>query len=236
MPDVAIALEDFDTTGELSYIGKHNANNAALRSAIGSILRRLTGSAGAPISIGDALASLLGDTAAVIGDPTGYECSGAGVTLTIQPGYAWSPAAGVVTALGSAATSDFTGLANGTYYLSAAGGPTVNGSSTDALYSIGWDGSAFGTITRLATLIDDLPTLTAAAAKATDTFVTGDLTSDELEIVHALDTLTPTIVLVDNTDVIRLDVPVTVDDADTVTLDFTGLTPLTGTWRYCVKV
>jgi|GEM_PF-2261835 len=136
--------------GDTNYIGKHNANYAALKAAVDALL----GVSGAGISIPSALSALFGPDVAVIGAAS-YECSGASTTLTVQPGFAWLPATNACVVSAAAVDIDFAGLTAATYYVvvSNAGTPSRSDTSTDALYSIEWTGSAFGAIARVAAVV-----------------------------------------------------------------------------------
>ena len=63
------------------------------------------------------------------------------------------------------------------------------------------------------------------------TFVTGDLTSDKITITHNLGTAHPGIVVYNNLDNIILPTESTYLTDDTIELDFTGVAPLTGTYK-----
>ena len=63
------------------------------------------------------------------------------------------------------------------------------------------------------------------------TFVTGDLTSDKITITHNLGTAHPGIIVYNNLDNVILPTEVTYLTDDTIELDFTGVAPLTGTYK-----
>jgi len=63
------------------------------------------------------------------------------------------------------------------------------------------------------------------------TFVTGDLTSDKITITHNLDTEHPVVAVYDNSDNIMLPTEITYKTVNTIELNFTDMTPLTGTYK-----
>lgn len=140
--------------GDTNYVAKHNGNADALEAEAASVRSALAASMGAAVSLGAAFPALFGASAAVIG-ANSYKCTGASTLLTVQAGYAWLPAAALVVSRLTSATLEFSGLAAATYYVTAdaTGAPVRTSTPTDALYSVVWDGSAFGTITRLAKIV-----------------------------------------------------------------------------------
>jgi len=163
---MALALQRF-TNGDINYVAKHNANADALEAEAAGVRQSLSSGLGAAVSLGAAFPALFGASPAVIG-ATSYKCTGSGSTLTVQAGYAWLSAAGMVVSRSSSATLSFSGLAAATYYVSAdaTGTPVRNTGATDALYSVVWTGSAFGTITRLAQIVWGAADQIAAQASA----------------------------------------------------------------------
>lgn len=148
-----LSLEDI--LADTSYLARHNNNITALRAWAGGIESQLGGSFGAAVSVGAAFSALFGTTASVIGS-TSYACSGVSTTLTVQPGWAWNPTAGMVFRLTTSTTLSFVGVAAGTYYITpntTTGAPQRVTGAANALYSVVWTGSAFGTITRLANIV-----------------------------------------------------------------------------------
>jgi len=143
-------LQDF-ANGDLAYIAKHNANNASLRLNINTLLAAIASSS---VSSGPFLTALLGVQTAFIGS-TSYIHSEATTIMTLSAGYAWRPDTGQVVSKGTASPLNFSGKSAGTYYiqLDAAGSPTISPTLATPLYSVVWTGSAFGTITRLASIV-----------------------------------------------------------------------------------
>ena len=140
--------------GDTDYVDKHNSNAGAIEAALAGVTAQLGGAMGASISVGEAFVALFGPTPAVV-SATSYQCSGASSTLTVQPGYAWRPDTGLLTRLLAAASVTFAGASAATYYIRATttGAPERTTNATGALYSVVWNGSAFGAITRLANII-----------------------------------------------------------------------------------
>lgn len=63
------------------------------------------------------------------------------------------------------------------------------------------------------------------------TFVDGDLTTDKITINHALDIEHPVVMVYDNNEEYILPSEITYTDSNNVELDFTNLTPLSGTYK-----
>lgn len=159
---ITLTLQRFDH-GDTGYIAKHNSNADVLEGAVRALESQLGGAFGASVSIGDALAALLGSTTTLIGSGS-YVPSGSGNTLTVSPGFAWRPDLGLVLRSSGTVKLSFAGVSAGTYYLvpDSNGAPTRSNSSTGALYSISWSGSAFGVLTRLAPVVWGASDQTAA--------------------------------------------------------------------------
>jgi len=183
-----ITLQRF-ATGDTNYLAKHNANASALETALATldaILAGITG--GGALSISAAFEALFGASAAVIG-ATSYACTGASTTLTVQAGYCWRPILGQILSKGSSTTISFAGLSAATYYIQvdATGVPIRSDDSTEAVYSIVWTGSAFGTITRLAAIMwggaDWLAAQASAALAASYTTLDARLEAGEAKAV-----------------------------------------------------
>lgn len=150
---MALLLSRF-ANGDTNYVAKHNSNAEALEIEANSLRSALATSLGATISLGAAFSALFGTSPAVIG-ANSYKCTGSGSTLTVQAGYAWLPGAATVVSRTTSSALAFAGLDAGTYYVSAdiTGAPISTGSTSDALYSVVWSGTEFGTITRLAKIL-----------------------------------------------------------------------------------
>jgi hypothetical protein len=157
-----VTLEDF-TYADTNYLGKLNANNAALKAAVEALQAQVGGAAGSAVQLGKLLEALFGSTAAVIGSGS-YACAIAGQTVTVAAGYAWLPGSGAVVRLAAPGVVDLTGLADGTYYIKpdAAGAPVYSPSAADALFSVVKTGTALSSLTRLAAIAWAQPDWTAA--------------------------------------------------------------------------
>jgi hypothetical protein len=148
---MTLSLQRF-ATGDTNYVGKHNSNADAIEGAVAileAVLSGITGSGA--ISITTAFEALFGNSVAVIGAGS-YAASGSGTNLTVQAGYCYRPLLQQILHKASSTVLSFSGLAAATYYIQvdATGTPNRSDDSTEALYSVVWTGSAFGTITRLA--------------------------------------------------------------------------------------
>lgn len=150
---MTITLQRF-AIGDTNYIGKHNINADALEAAIATIDAALGGISGVgALAITTAYEALFGTGVAVIG-ATSYACSGVSTTLTVQAGYCWRPTLQQVLSKASSTLLSFSGLSAATYYIvvDSTGTPVRTLDSTEAIYSVVWTGSAFGAITRLASI------------------------------------------------------------------------------------
>lgn len=65
----------------------------------------------------------------------------------------------------------------------------------------------------------------------TESFDNGDLTSSKITITHNLGVTYPIVQVYDNNDQIFLPTDITFVDTDNIELDFTGVTPITGTFN-----
>lgn len=159
---MTLNLQTFNN-GDTNYVAKHNANAAAIETQFNAMEQTLTASFGATVSVGAAFLALFGPLPAVIGE-TSYKATGSGSTLTVQPGFSWSPSTGMLTRSLAPATINFSSLSAATYYIyaDATGAPQQRTDPSDALYSVVWTGSAFGAITRVANLVWSSPDWTDA--------------------------------------------------------------------------
>lgn len=141
------------STGDTNYIAKHNANYAAVKAAIDALEALVAGASSGNVSLPILYRALFGADTAVIGAGS-YACSGDGSTLTVAAGLAWLAGTQAVVGKSTSTALSFSGLSAATYYITVdgSGTPLRSTSSTDALYSVVWTGSAFGTITRLAAI------------------------------------------------------------------------------------
>jgi hypothetical protein len=137
--------------GDTNYIEKHDQDADTLEAAINALQASLIGSAGGG---GPFLTALFGIQTAFIGSSS-YAQSTATTIMTLQGGYVWRPDLGKIANKVGTTALDFSAQAAGTYYImvDGTGSPSIQTSSTFALYSVVWTGSAFGTITRLAPIV-----------------------------------------------------------------------------------
>lgn len=147
-----ITLNEYDI-GDTDYVAKMNQDNNALTLAINALQAALSALGGAA-STGPFLTAIFGASTAFIGSSS-YTESTASTTLTLSAGYAWRPDLQAVLYKPSSTGLNFSGQTAGTYYivLGADGTPSIQTSSTNAMYSVVWTGSAFGTITQLAPIV-----------------------------------------------------------------------------------
>lgn len=158
--------------GDTNYVTKLNGNFTAIASRLDGIDGILAGSLGGSGSTTSAFSALFGLTASVVGVAS-YGCAGATTILTVASGFAWKPSLGKVVQALTSNTLDFSGQGAATYYVEvdATGAPSRSATNSgEALYSVVWTGSAFGTITRLAAVVwgaaDDVAAQTSTALGA----------------------------------------------------------------------
>lgn len=141
--------------GDINYITKHNANYANIKAAVEALENNLSAQIAAAGGPGSAFDALFGPTAAIIGADS-YAVTGSGDVLSVAPGFDWKPSIPMVVRNPMPATLTFTGLGAGTYYIYAdkTGSPTRSATAgVEDLYSVVWNGSAFGAITRIAPIV-----------------------------------------------------------------------------------
>lgn len=177
---MTLALQTLNN-GDTNYVAKHNSNYSDIQSAVNGILSTLGASTGA--STANLLQALFGVSTAFIGN-TSYTQSTSGTVLTISSGYGWRPDLGSVLYKGTPTAIDFSGQAAATYYivLGADGTPARSTSSTFALYSVVWTGSAFGSITMFAPIV---PSGDVSGTFQTLTIVAGAVTLAKLAALAA---------------------------------------------------
>jgi hypothetical protein len=145
-----IVLQDF-ANGDINYIAKHDANNAALRLSINALQMAISVTGASP---GPYLNALFGIQTAFIGSNS-YAQTTATTIMTLQAGYVWRPDLGKIVNKFSTTDINFSGQAAGTYYIGvdAVGSPSIQATSILALYSVVWTGTAFGAITAIAPIV-----------------------------------------------------------------------------------
>lgn len=175
--------------GDTGYIAKHNSNYSAIIEAINALDSALSGATGSALSTAEAFRALFGTTFSIIGSES-MVTTGSGSNITVQPGYVWFADDGLVVEHPGISTISFTGQPANTYYInvnSSTGAVSRSTSSTDAIYSVVWTGSAFGTITRIAPTVltaDDIAaTLVSTALAATYSSLDARLEAGETKAV-----------------------------------------------------
>ena len=148
---MGITLQQLLTSGETAYIAKHNGNYSIIQQAINSLTSALSNGVSAGAAVPTGLEAIFGTVTGILGQG-GLAESTSGTTLTIQPGYAWIASTKTVLKVGSAVGLNFSGQAAATYYVKLDGTGTPyfdTTSSSDALYSVVWSGTAFTSVTAL---------------------------------------------------------------------------------------
>jgi len=153
---MSITLQRLATSGEVAYIAKHNANIETLESSINTMqgtVDTLQSSAGSPTNLFNIGKAMFGPTAVALIGETSFASSTSGTNLTLQPGFYWNASSAQMAYKGTTTVIPFSGAAAGTYYvrMGVDGIPYRDTSSAAALYSIVWSGTAFTTVTKLAT-------------------------------------------------------------------------------------
>jgi hypothetical protein len=137
--------------GDTNYVTKHNSNLANIKSAIEALQSLLSAQISYAQGPGGLMNGQYGTDVALIGGGS-YEPSESGDTLTVAAGAAWLPSAATVVIKTSPTPFSFTGQPADTYYITAdnSGNPVRSTDSTDALWSVEWDGADLTDITRVA--------------------------------------------------------------------------------------
>jgi hypothetical protein len=152
---MAITLQTLAATGETAYIAKHNANYGTIEMTINSLLgsvSSLQSGAASPINAINIGKAAFGPVAVALVGETSFATSTSGTNLTLQPGFYWNGSTAQMLYKSTTTVLSFSGAAAATYYIrmGADGIPYRDTGSAAALYSVVWTGSAFGTITKLA--------------------------------------------------------------------------------------
>lgn len=193
---MGINLQNF-ANGDTNYVPKHNQNNAAIASAINGLDAQIQAAAGAAVSEGSAFVALFGTQAAIVGAQS-YLPTVNGTNLEVAAGFFWRPSTSTLSRTVGTTVLPFTGVAAGTYYLQvdASGAVTRSTTSSEAVYSVVWNGSAFGTITRLAVIVfgaaDWLAAQVSTALAASYTSLDARLEAGEALIAGAAPRASPT--------------------------------------------
>jgi hypothetical protein len=143
---MSLSLQRF-AAGDTNYIAKLDSNCDAIEAAVDALATALGTTS---TSYGPFLQGLLGSAQCFLGSSS-YQTGTSGTILNVSGGYVWRPDLGSVLSKASTTGLDFTGQSAATYYvvIGADGTPTRSATSTNALWSVVWTGSAFGTITAL---------------------------------------------------------------------------------------
>lgn len=153
---MSITLQRLATSGEVAYIAKHNANIETLESSINTMqgtVDTLQQAAASPSNLFNIGKAMFGPTAVALIGETSFASSTSGTNLTLQPGFYWNASSAQMAYKSTTTVIPFSGAAAGTYYvrMGVDGIPYRDTSSAAALYSIAWSGTAFTTVTKLAT-------------------------------------------------------------------------------------
>jgi hypothetical protein len=157
--------------GDTNYVTKHNANLANIKAAVEALQALLSAQISYASGPGGLLNGQYGSDVALLGG-TSYEPSESGSTLTVAAGAAWIPSASTVVLKASSTAFSFVGQPSDTYYITAdaSGNPVRSTDSTDALWSVEWDGADLTDITRIAAVFwnvdDQTDALTSTALGA----------------------------------------------------------------------
>lgn len=160
-----ITLQSF-ALGDSNYIGKHNANVAALLSFLGSVesaLSSVSGGAGGLANSSNIGSATYGGSGMVFVGSGAFADSTSGTNLTLTGGYCWDGDMGLMHATDTSTVIPFVGLAAATYYIRFNGAdvPYADTITSGAIYSVVWNGTTFGTITQLATITPTAPDISA---------------------------------------------------------------------------
>lgn len=176
--------------GDTDYVSKLNNNFGNTKVAVEALQALAAGAAAASLDPGAFYSSLFGTGVCLIGSAS-YAAAGAGSDLTVQAGFAWKTSLQTVVRALSSSVVSFAGQPAATYYvqIDASGVPSRSAVSTEALYSVVWTGSAFGTITRTANVFwnvtDMIASLASVALVATYTTLDARLEAGEAKIMDA---------------------------------------------------
>lgn len=164
---MSVTIQTF-ANGDTDYVSKLNNNFNNTKVAVDALQALGAAAAAASLNPGSVFAGIFGTSGATLIGEASYLSTGASATLTVAAGNAWIPSLNAVVTLASPASLNFTGQPADTYYVKvdSSGNPSRETSSTEALYSVVWTGSAFGTITRIAKIFWNITDMTAALTSA----------------------------------------------------------------------
>jgi hypothetical protein len=159
-----ISLQSFAESGETAYIGKHNANVAALLSFLGSVESSLANVSGSASGLGNAAnigKATYGTTSAMslIGTGSFADSLPNVFTLNLTGGFAWDGSLGIMNYKAGSTDLVFSGMAANTYYIRFDGSsnPYIGTIAAGAIYSVVWGGAEITTVTQLATVTPNAP-------------------------------------------------------------------------------
>ena len=152
---------------DAAYIAKHNANYSAIQQAVEALQSASGNTVQANLTAPLGFEAFAGGLTSMIGAGS-YAASTGGTSLTLAAGYLWDQVARAVVAKTTSTIIAFSGLAAATYYVhvDSAGTPIANTTAANAIYSVVWSGTGFGTLTALAPTVWAGKEFTAAMVSA----------------------------------------------------------------------
>lgn len=186
---MSITLQQF-ASGETGYIAKMNANSSTIEAAINALIDAVGsagGSSSSTFTIGAFLQGLFGGASGLIGEGSYKPTVASADTLSVAAGTCYKAVAELSVRSITPVVISFAGLPAATYYIvpDSIGTPGRSTSSTDAVYSVVWTGTAFGAITRLVKVLytaeEEDNALTSTVFGTTHTSLDG-----RLEVVEAM--------------------------------------------------
>lgn len=226
---MAVDLQKF-AAGDVDYIAKHNQNIDKITALIEQ-LQELAGNAiaASDINVIGAFKALFGNTASLIGAGSYLPTISGGNTLNVAAGFLWKPSEQAVVSWPTTTNISFVGVSAGTWYIgtSPTGQPERTNNSTDAAYSVSWNGSALSSVTKLLPIVwgaaDDIAAQTSTALG--DTYTALDDRLEAGETKAAAGDLARTYLLgrLSKSVAGNSNVSLTATEANNIELNFTGL-------------
>jgi hypothetical protein len=153
---MAITLLSF-SAGDTDYVARMDTNNSTIATAINNLQAAVAASSGTgAVAFALFLNALFGATSAIIG-LSSYGASISSTSVLVVSGSAWKASTQSVVTSGSTVNLSFVGKSAGTYYITidTAGNPNISASSTDALWSVAWNGTTtLSSLTRLGNVLE----------------------------------------------------------------------------------
>lgn len=137
---------------DTGYIGKHNANYAAIKQAIDNLQLALGNTSQANLTAPLGFEAAFGNITTLIGDSSFVASIAGSATLNLSAGYCWDITLRAVMSSNVVQSLIFTGADSaGTYYihLNSIGAPYKDATATNAIYSVIWSGTALTSLTLL---------------------------------------------------------------------------------------